>query len=926
MLRQFVLLKQQDQVPDHLTVRQMKTWLLTRRNFVEDQIEQEVQDELDEEKRLSQLLNRKVTLEGLQMFVTFFRPKAEKAVRTYLPSLFSKLLKYFGGSRIPPVSSGDAKTGQQLELQQSTAPVIQEVINTTLKFLLEEPESADQIEAASIVVGRLLSDSAAPCLPQTFHIMDYDDSLFSAREDVIFAIQDMDNRMQTAACRPQPQLSTSEGPQEGLLEEKEVSPEVLLDETTTVKTSMLRLEASVIIHMEPELDQKDGLLEEREASPEVSLDQVTATVRTSLSSRLETNMIVYMEPELEVLQEELEAEDFGVKRKMMKKKRVRAFFRLDHSKEILSQSNGAGGPSGAGRGEAAFTAAEQDVSLEKEEFWSELDEVVESVHKKEGVVIGMNFNGYAGEGNRGDEEVMGSLKEIGDCKVRAYLGSIGWWSDGDGGLGLPLETKRRKRMKAKPRIKWLKLKKEDFCGVQGGVNTDMVPRRETGKKRQGENVRVKYNQWREDRMEGAIKEYREAVEAGQNPKLPLILGKGMERAKVNFGKTGQWEDQWLQTCLWPYLSKAAEKELSSIVKMLSRRGFPLGKKDIQKLAFSFSKANGIKCFLEAKGSAGYYWFNNFMKRHKELKIKKLEALSAARAAGLNPVVVGKWFEEYEALLTELNIVDVPSHLWNCDESGLQDQFCSTQLVGEVGKQCVEITAGETGETTTVLAAFSAVGQYSRTLLIFKGKRLRMEWLYGCPSHVIASVSENGWINSELFVECGKLFVQQLPKDDLRPHVLLLDGHNSHVYNMPFLQLMKDNNVHVMCYPSHTTHVLQPADKALFKSLKHNWYEEGRRWMREGAGLKLPKTEFFSLFSKAWQKTATVENAQAGFRGTGMFPLNKNIVPAEVYAPMGPGQRRKSSDHRVLRVAGQPIIQRQRSTIVALQCSDHGLEE
>ena len=96
----------------------------TERRFCLSQIEQEVQEELDEEKRLSQLLNRKVTLEGLQMFVTVFRPKAEKAVQTYLPSLFSKLLKYFGGSRIPPVSSGDAKPGELLELQQSTAPVI----------------------------------------------------------------------------------------------------------------------------------------------------------------------------------------------------------------------------------------------------------------------------------------------------------------------------------------------------------------------------------------------------------------------------------------------------------------------------------------------------------------------------------------------------------------------------------------------------------------------------------------------------------------------------------------------------------------------------------------------------------------------------------------------------------------------------------
>eukprot|EP00064_Thunnus_orientalis_P006830 superscaffoldBa00000729_g6849 len=34
MLGQFLLLKQQDQVPAYLTVRQLKTWLLTGRNFV----------------------------------------------------------------------------------------------------------------------------------------------------------------------------------------------------------------------------------------------------------------------------------------------------------------------------------------------------------------------------------------------------------------------------------------------------------------------------------------------------------------------------------------------------------------------------------------------------------------------------------------------------------------------------------------------------------------------------------------------------------------------------------------------------------------------------------------------------------------------------------------------------------------------------
>ncbi|KAK3556291.1 hypothetical protein QTP70_007045 [Hemibagrus guttatus] len=48
---------------------------------------------------------------------------------------------------------------------------------------------------------------------------------------------------------------------------------------------------------------------------------------------------------------------------------------------------------------------EVDCELEeKERFWSELDEVMESIPTR--VVIGADFNGHVGEGNTGDEEVM----------------------------------------------------------------------------------------------------------------------------------------------------------------------------------------------------------------------------------------------------------------------------------------------------------------------------------------------------------------------------------------------------------------------------------------------------------------------------------------------------------------------------------------
>ncbi len=53
----------------------------------------------------------------------------------------------------------------------------------------------------------------------------------------------------------------------------------------------------------------------------------------------------------------------------------------------------------------------------------------------------------------------------------------------------------------------------------------------------------------------------------------------------------------------------------------------------------------------------------------------------------------------------------------------------------------------------------------------------------------------------------------LPYQNLTPtHILLLDGHSSHMFNQEFLELMRNHNVHVVCFPAHIAHILQPADR------------------------------------------------------------------------------------------------------------------
>ncbi len=88
-------------------------------------------------------------------------------------------------------------------------------------------------------------------------------------------------------------------------------------------------------------------------------------------------------------------------------------------------------------------------------------------------------------------------------------------------------------------------------------------------------------------------------------------------------------------------------------------------------------------------------------------------------------------------------------------------------------------------------------------------------------------------------------------------------------NLSFLSLMKQNDVEVICFPAP-----QPANTALFGSLKHNWCEASRKWNQQCAGMKLPKAHYCSVFMEAWKKSAIAERAKDVFRTTGMFPINK----------------------------------------------------
>ncbi|XP_005173216.1 uncharacterized protein si:rp71-1d10.8 [Danio rerio] len=380
---------------------------------------------------------------------------------------------------------------------------------------------------------------------------------------------------------------------------------------------------------------------------------------------------------------------------------------------------------------------------------------------------------------------------------------------------------------------------------------------------------LRMNLWKEDQMKGALEEYKLQVESGKKPVVRLLARKwNLPKTTLQRRLKGLVEGSEHAPGRKPFIPVESERELANLLTSLVERGFLLRKTDVQSLAFEFAKINGIQGFSEDKQKAGYYWFEGFMKRNPGLQIKKPEAISPATT--MNEKELSSWFRMYKVTLDALGIKDIPSHIWKCDLSELQDIFLSEQYVNEGEDPCFQInTEGETEEISALLAAFNACGTFA-PLIIFKGSMVRNEWLSASLENMCMRASESGWITADMFNEWGEMFVAQLPKDDTRPHLLLLDDQSRHVFNLSFLSLMNQNNVEVICYPA-----LQQSSQALFQSLKHNWCEAiTNQWHPQHEDMKLPKGHYCSVFMETWKKTATVERAQSGFRTMGMFPINE----------------------------------------------------
>ncbi|KAL7291839.1 hypothetical protein TKK_0014618 [Trichogramma kaykai] len=269
-----------------------------------------------------------------------------------------------------------------------------------------------------------------------------------------------------------------------------------------------------------------------------------------------------------------------------------------------------------------------------------------------------------------------------------------------------------------------------------------------------------------------------------------------------------------------------EQALCKYIDVMETRMMGLSWLQVRKLAYDFAtKLNIPHPFNINRGCAGTDWMRSFMERHN-LPLRKAEKTSEARAYGFNEKAVNAFFHLLKELMDEYNFT--PDKIYNCDETGISVVPKSfSKIVAKRGrKQVGGLTAAERGETVTAEICVPAAGNYKPMMLIFPHVRHNDEFLRDAPPGAWGVFHKSGWMQTEIFSQWFAKFIEftRASKDD--PVLLLLDRHSSHTKNLKVVDMARDNGVHILCFPPHCSHRLQPLDVSFMKPLSQ--YCNGRR--------------------------------------------------------------------------------------------------
>ena len=332
-------------------------------------------------------------------------------------------------------------------------------------------------------------------------------------------------------------------------------------------------------------------------------------------------------------------------------------------------------------------------------------------------------------------------------------------------------------------------------------------------------------------------------------------------------------------------SDNTEKDLVGYSVEAAKMFFGLSPKEVRKLAYQYA----ISLSLDVPGnwskqlSAGEDWFSGFMRRHRsEVSVRTPEATSLSIASSFNRINVDLFFDNLESVCRRYNFG--PQSINNIDETGLTTVQNPCKVVAPKGiKQIGSITSAERGTLVTLCCAVNALGHAMPPMFIFPRVRYSDRMVDGGPAGCIGVCHESGWMTQENFLTFMKHFVLHSKSSIEHPVLLLLDNHESHV-SIECIAYAKEHGVHMLSFPPHCSHKLQPLDRSVYFPLKKFFNTQCDAWCSSNPGRTMQIFDIPALCAVAFPLAMTPVNIQSGFRVSGIYPFNRNIFTDDEFLP------------------------------------------
>lgn len=313
---------------------------------------------------------------------------------------------------------------------------------------------------------------------------------------------------------------------------------------------------------------------------------------------------------------------------------------------------------------------------------------------------------------------------------------------------------------------------------------------------------------------------------------------------------------------------------------LGVRGFPVTKRQLLRSIQLYLNLNKRKTIFK-NNLPGRKWYDAFRARHPQISERISQNLTISRAA-VSVDKIKSWHAEVLKYCEEHKLVDVlndPSRVFNMDEKGfVLTPTKEVVLVRRGDKAVYNRSKNDEKECVTALLGGSAAGKMTPPMIVHAFKRMPAAILLSNPEEWSVGISDSGWQTQQTFHDyMTNIFYKWLLKEKIQlPVILFIDGHKSHV-SLALSDFCATHQIELIALYPNSTHLTQPMDVGVFKSLNSEWSKTAKDWRVTNKYAKIERKDVAGILNKSIGAIKYSELLKSAFKACGIFPFNAENI-------------------------------------------------